>query len=95
MVMCVMGMMMEGPKGERFAGYGKGQTSRFTLKNTCETFQTSHLSTFFLKVIAGIVQHLGNKSNITLKLKSLLARTVTREGQAHDLVRVRNLQQKN
>jgi hypothetical protein len=55
MVMCVMGMMMEGPKGERFAGYGKGQTSRFTLKNTCEKFQTSHLSTFFLKVIAGIL----------------------------------------
>ena len=66
MVMCVMevmGVMMEGPKGKGFASYRKGQTGRFTLKNTCETSQTSHLRTFFLRVIAGIVQHLANESN--------------------------------
>ncbi len=62
-VMEVIGVMMEGPKGKGFAGYRKGQTGRFTLENTCETFQTSHLSTFFLGLIAGIAQHLANKSN--------------------------------
>ena len=54
-VMEVIGVMMEGPKGKGFAGYRKGQTGRFTLENTCETFQTSHLRTFFLRVIGGIV----------------------------------------